>query len=215
MRSYSPCDNLEQQALPGDSPLVTTSLNDLAKVMYWERRWQRYVSQAEGSEEDRSAPAALLQMQQLGAGHGGSSGRYDRLKETAFEYRLADGASPGSTSRIPDSRSSPFRPRETALLGLWKWMARMSHLAKIFRKILFFPLTRDVDCDRGDRSPWWCSKAFSRSKDRRTVRISAAECVQGLLRRDGHRFGVFDLRRLRPNLRATTDRGTINETRAA
>jgi oligopeptidase B len=78
MRSYSPYDNLERKAYP--AILVTTSLND-SQVMYWEPA--KYVAKLRSLKTDANP---LLLKCNMGAGHGGSSGRYDRLKETAFEY---------------------------------------------------------------------------------------------------------------------------------
>lgn len=78
MRSYSPYDNLKHQAYP--AILVTTSLND-SQVMYWEPA--KYVAKMRTLKTDNNP---LLLKCNMGAGHGGASGRYDRLKETAFEY---------------------------------------------------------------------------------------------------------------------------------
>jgi oligopeptidase B len=78
MRSYSPYDNLERKDYP--AILVTTSLND-SQVMYWEPT--KYVARLRTLKTDNHP---LLLKCNMGAGHGGSSGRYDRLKETAFEY---------------------------------------------------------------------------------------------------------------------------------
>jgi oligopeptidase B len=78
MRSYSPYDNLSRKAYP--AILVTTSLND-SQVMYWEPA--KYVARLRTLKTDSSP---LLLKCNMGAGHGGASGRYDRLKETAFEY---------------------------------------------------------------------------------------------------------------------------------
>ena len=78
MRSYSPYDNIEHKAYP--AILVTTSLND-SQVMYWEPA--KYVAKLRALKTDNNP---LLLKCNMGAGHGGSSGRYDRLKETAFEY---------------------------------------------------------------------------------------------------------------------------------
>jgi oligopeptidase B len=78
MRSYSPYDNLERKAYP--AILVTTSLND-SQVMYWEPA--KYVAKLRTLKTDQRP---LLLKCSMGAGHGGASGRYDRLKETAFEY---------------------------------------------------------------------------------------------------------------------------------
>ena len=78
MKSYSPYDNLEKRAYP--AMLVTTSLND-SQVGYWEPA--KYVARLRTLKTDSNA---LLLKVNMGAGHGGSSGRYDRLKEQAFEY---------------------------------------------------------------------------------------------------------------------------------
>jgi oligopeptidase B len=78
MRSYSPYDNLKRQAYP--ALLVTTSLND-SQVMYWEPT--KYVARLRTLKTD---DRPLLLKCNMGAGHGGASGRYDRWRETAFEY---------------------------------------------------------------------------------------------------------------------------------
>jgi oligopeptidase B len=78
MRSYSPYDNLARKAYP--AILVTTSLDD-SQVMYWEPA--KYVAKLRTLKTD-SKP--LLLKCNMSAGHGGASGRYDHLKEVAFEY---------------------------------------------------------------------------------------------------------------------------------
>jgi len=78
MRSYSPYDNLKRGAYP--AMLVTTSLND-SQVMYWEPA--KYVAKLRTLKTD---DRPLLLKCNMGAGHGGASGRYDRLKEVSFEY---------------------------------------------------------------------------------------------------------------------------------
>jgi oligopeptidase B len=78
MKSYSPYDNLEKRDYP--AMLVTTSLND-SQVMYWEPA--KYVARLRTLKTDKNA---LLLKTNMGAGHGGASGRYDRLHEQAFEY---------------------------------------------------------------------------------------------------------------------------------
>jgi oligopeptidase B len=78
MMSYSPYDNLARKAYP--AILVTTSLND-SQVMYWEPT--KYVARLRSLKTDQNP---LLLKCNMGAGHGGASGRYDRLRETAFEY---------------------------------------------------------------------------------------------------------------------------------
>ncbi|MFN7936452.1 MAG: S9 family peptidase [Bryobacteraceae bacterium] len=78
MKTYSPYDNLEKRAYP--AILVTTSLND-SQVMYWEPA--KYVARLRTLKTDENG---LLLKTNMGAGHGGSSGRYDRLREVAFQY---------------------------------------------------------------------------------------------------------------------------------
>ena len=78
MKTYSPYDNLEKRGYP--AMLVTTSLND-SQVGYWEPA--KYVARLRTLKTDSNP---LLLKVNMGAGHGGASGRYDRLKETAFEY---------------------------------------------------------------------------------------------------------------------------------
>jgi oligopeptidase B len=79
MKSYSPYDNLEKRAYP--AILVTTSLND-SQVMYWEPA--KYVAKLRTLKTDSNP--LLLKTKMDPAGHGGASGRYDRLHDTAFEY---------------------------------------------------------------------------------------------------------------------------------
>jgi oligopeptidase B len=78
MRSYSPYDNLAAKAYP--SLLLTTSIND-SQVGYWEPT--KYVAKLRTLKTDKNP---LLLKINLDAGHQGASGRYDTLKETAFEY---------------------------------------------------------------------------------------------------------------------------------
>jgi oligopeptidase B len=78
MLGYSPYDNLK----PGGYPaiLVKTSLND-SQVMYWEPA--KYVAKLRTLKQDNNP---LLLYTNLAAGHGGASGRYDYLREIAFDY---------------------------------------------------------------------------------------------------------------------------------
>jgi len=78
MRSYSPYDNIEKKAYP--AMLVTTSYND-SQVMYWEPA--KYVAKLRSLKTD-SHPL-LLKIKMAPAGHGGASGRYDALRDKAFE----------------------------------------------------------------------------------------------------------------------------------
>ena len=78
MLSYSPYDNLRADAYP--SMLVKTSLND-SQVMYWEPA--KYVAKLRTLKQNVTP---LLLHINMDAGHGGASGRYDYLKEIAFDY---------------------------------------------------------------------------------------------------------------------------------
>lgn len=79
MRGYSPYDNLEPKAYP--AMLVKSSYND-SQVMYWEPA--KYVAKLRALKTDRNPLWFKINMDP--AGHGGASGRYDRLRETAFDY---------------------------------------------------------------------------------------------------------------------------------
>jgi oligopeptidase B len=78
MLSYSPYDNLAPLAYP--AMLVKTSLYD-SQVMYWEPA--KYVAKLRTLKTDQNPLLLVTNMQ---AGHGGASGRYDYLKEIAFDY---------------------------------------------------------------------------------------------------------------------------------
>src|SRR5271170_977614 len=78
MKSYCPYTNLEAKVYP--AMLVKTSLND-SQVMYWEPA--KYVAKLRTLKTDNHPLLLVTNMQ---AGHGGASGRYDYLKEIAFDY---------------------------------------------------------------------------------------------------------------------------------
>jgi oligopeptidase B len=78
MKSYCPYTNLEAKAYP--TMLVKTGLND-SQVMYWEPA--KYVAKLRALKTDANP---LLLKINMGAGHGGASGRYDYLREIAFDY---------------------------------------------------------------------------------------------------------------------------------
>jgi len=81
MLAYSPYDNLEKLAgAPIPSMLVKTSLND-SQVMYWEPA--KYIARLRTLKKNHTP---LLLHINMDAGHGGASGRYDYLKEIAFDY---------------------------------------------------------------------------------------------------------------------------------
>ncbi|MBC7930390.1 MAG: S9 family peptidase, partial [Rubrivivax sp.] len=78
MRTYSPYDNIGAKAYP--AMLVRASLND-SQVPYWEAA--KYVARLRAAKTNDNL---LLLKTNMGAGHGGASGRYDALRETAFDY---------------------------------------------------------------------------------------------------------------------------------
>ena len=78
MISYSPYDNIQPKPYP--NMLVKTSFND-SQVMYWEPA--KYVAKMRATRDDKKI---LILKTNMGAGHGGASGRYDRLHEFAFDY---------------------------------------------------------------------------------------------------------------------------------
>ena len=78
IRSYSPYDQLKPLAYP--PMLVTAGLND-PRVTYWEPA--KYVAKLRALKKDDNL---LLLKTNMGAGHGGRSGRFDRLYEVAEEY---------------------------------------------------------------------------------------------------------------------------------
>ena len=78
MKQYSPYDNVGRKNYP--SMLVKVSLND-SQVPYWEGA--KLVARLRAMKTDSNP---LLLKTNMGAGHGGSSGRYDFLHEVAFDY---------------------------------------------------------------------------------------------------------------------------------
>ena len=78
MKAYSPYDNVERKAYPW--LLATTSLND-SQVAYWEPA--KWVAKLRAMKTDSNPLYIKINM---GGGHGGSSGRYDVLRERAFRY---------------------------------------------------------------------------------------------------------------------------------
>jgi len=78
IKSYCPYTNLVRKDYP--AMLVKTGLND-SQVMYWEPA--KYAAKLRTLKTDGNV---LLLKTNMGAGHGGASGRYDYLKEIAFDY---------------------------------------------------------------------------------------------------------------------------------
>jgi oligopeptidase B len=78
IRSYSPYDNVERKEYP--HLLITAGLND-PRVAYWEpAKWTAKLRALKVGD------SRLLLRTNMGAGHGGASGRYDYLREVAFKY---------------------------------------------------------------------------------------------------------------------------------
>ena len=84
MRAYSPYDNVRAVAHP--HILMNVSLND-SQVPYWEGA--KLVAKI---RELSTGKNALLLHTNLAAGHGGASGRYDALRETAYRFAFALGS---------------------------------------------------------------------------------------------------------------------------
>jgi oligopeptidase B len=78
MKKYSPYDNVAKKNYP--ATLVKVSVND-SQVPYWEGA--KLVAKLRAMKTDNNP---LLLKVNFGAGHGGASGRYDALRETAFDY---------------------------------------------------------------------------------------------------------------------------------
>ncbi|MBO9665646.1 MAG: S9 family peptidase, partial [Bdellovibrio sp.] len=79
IRAYSPYDNVKDQKYP--NVLVTTGLHD-SQVQYWEpAKWV-----AKLRDHNKNTDSVILLKTDLDAGHGGASGRFDSLKDTALEY---------------------------------------------------------------------------------------------------------------------------------
>jgi oligopeptidase B len=78
MKSYDPYSNVAKKKYP--TMLVRTSLND-SQVGYWEG--VKWVAKLRATKADKNP---ILLKVNMGAGHGGASGRYDALHDTAFDY---------------------------------------------------------------------------------------------------------------------------------
>jgi len=78
MLTYSPYDNVTKKAYP--AILVQTSFDD-SQVMYWEP--SKYVAKLRALKTDQNPLVFFINMH---GGHGGSSGRYDRIREQDRRY---------------------------------------------------------------------------------------------------------------------------------
>jgi oligopeptidase B len=93
MMKYSPYDNVKAQAYP--DMLIEISYND-SQVPYWEGA--KLAAKIRTMKTNASRQIVKVNM---GAGHGGSSGRYDRLKEVSFEYAYMVSELPASRPLTP------------------------------------------------------------------------------------------------------------------
>jgi hypothetical protein len=98
IRSYSPYDNVARKAYP--HILVTAGLND-PRVAYWEPA--KWTAKLRATKTDHNR---LLLRTNMGAGHGGASGRYDVLRENALATSTPRG---GHTRPASESRAAPER----------------------------------------------------------------------------------------------------------
>jgi oligopeptidase B len=78
MKTYSPYDNVRKQNYP--AMLIRVSLND-SQVPYWEGA--KFAAKLRTMKTDSHV---LLLKANMGAGHGGASGRYDALRDLASDY---------------------------------------------------------------------------------------------------------------------------------
>lgn len=80
MMRYSPYDQVGSVSTAYPDMLVTAGLND-PRVHYWEPA--KWVAKLRDLRTDKNK---LFLKTNMGAGHGGASGRYERMKEVAFQY---------------------------------------------------------------------------------------------------------------------------------
>jgi len=78
IKSYAPYENVDGKQYP--NILVTAGLND-PRVSYWEPA--KWVAKLRATKKDQRV---LLLKTNMGSGHFGASGRYEHIKETAFNY---------------------------------------------------------------------------------------------------------------------------------
>jgi oligopeptidase B len=76
--SYSPYDNVVDREYP--NMLITTGLHD-SQVQYWEpTKWTAKL------RDHNTGDGIILLYTNMEAGHGGASGRFQGLRETALQY---------------------------------------------------------------------------------------------------------------------------------
>ena len=78
IKSYSPYDNIEAKDYP--AMMITTGYFD-SQVQYWEPA--KWIAKLRDKKTDQNP---LVMHTNMGAGHGGASGRFKKLRETALEY---------------------------------------------------------------------------------------------------------------------------------
>ena len=83
IKAYAPYENVKAQAYP--AMLVVAGYND-SRVQYWEAA--KWVARLRTRKTDDNL---LLFKTEMGAGHGGMSGRYQGLKDVALEYSFVFG----------------------------------------------------------------------------------------------------------------------------
>lgn len=105
IKAYCPYTNIAVQSYP--TMLIRTSLHD-SQVMYWEPA--KYVAKLRARKTDGNPLILRINME---AGHGGASGRYDYLRETASDYAFiltqlgVQAPSRSAIVRTPAARSTP------------------------------------------------------------------------------------------------------------
>jgi oligopeptidase B len=81
IKAYSPYDQIVPKPYP--AVLATGGLSD-PRVTYWEpAKWVAKL------RDKTTGGAPILLKTNMDAGHGGASGRFQRLEEIAFEYAFA------------------------------------------------------------------------------------------------------------------------------
>ncbi len=78
MLSYSPYDNVEAKEYP--NILITGGINDSQVLFHEPAKW---TAKLRALKTDNNI---LLLHMNMDSGHGGASGRYDSIKDTAFEF---------------------------------------------------------------------------------------------------------------------------------